>query len=86
LNETHPTFVGVYNGVVSLPGVSDAIESSDFVINTGPMLSDSNTGGFTRSIKDENVVEIHPEHTIFKGNTYTNVSMHPRTQPSPLHS
>jgi TPP-dependent 2-oxoacid decarboxylase len=43
------------------------------------MLSDSNTGGFTRFIKPEHVVEIHPEHTIFKGQKYTNVAMNPRT-------
>jgi pyruvate decarboxylase len=70
--------VGVYNGAVSYPGIKETIESSDFIINTGPILSDSNTGGFTRSIPPENIVEIHPEHTIFKGKKYTNVSIKPR--------
>jgi pyruvate decarboxylase len=75
LNETHPTFVGVYNGAISYPGVKEAIESSDFVINTGPMISDSNTGGFTRHIKPENVVEIYPDYVVFKGETYTDIAM-----------
>jgi len=72
----------VYNGFVSYPGVQEAIESSDFIINTGPMLSDSNTGGFTRFIKPEQVVEIHSDHVIFKGQTYTNTVM--KSGPSPL--
>ena len=67
--------MGVYNGSVSYPGVAQAIESSDFVINTGPLLSDSNTGGFTRLIKPENVVEIHHDHVIFKGQQYLNVAI-----------
>jgi pyruvate decarboxylase len=82
LNETHPTFVGVYNGIVSYPGVAQAIESSDLVINTGPLLSDSNTGGFTRFIKPEHVVEIHSDHVIFKGQQYLNVAMKSCTPPS----
>lgn len=41
---------------MSFPGVAEAIHSSDLVLNLGPLLSDSNTGSFTREIKDENVV------------------------------
>ena len=67
--------MGTYNGAVSFPGVAETIESSDFVINVGPLISDSNTGGFTRSIKDQNVVLINPDHVILKGKTYSNVSM-----------
>ena|SRR5579859_2114983 len=84
LNETHETFVGVYNGVVSYPGVQDAIESSDFIINTGPLLSDSNTGGFTRFIKPHQVIEIHSDHVILKGQKYENIAMKSRITPFPL--
>lgn len=41
---------------VSFPGVAEAIHGSDLVLNLGPLLSDSNTGAFTREVKDENVV------------------------------
>jgi len=68
-------YMGVYNGIVSYPGVAAAVERSDFVINTGPMNSDSNTGGFTRNIKTENVVEIYADHTVFKGERYENIAM-----------
>jgi len=68
-------YVGVYNGIISYPGVAAAVEGSDFVINTGPMNSDSNTGGFTRNIKTENVVEIYADHTVFRGKRYENIAM-----------
>ena len=74
-------YIGGYNGVVSYPGVSDTIEASDFVINTGPFISDSNTGGFTRRIKPENVVEIYGDHTIFKGQKFENIAMKSRILP-----
>lgn len=70
--------MGVYNGFVSYPGVQAAIESSDFIINTGPLLSDSNTGGFTRFIKPEQVVEIHSDHVIFKGEKHESIAMKSR--------
>lgn len=41
---------------VSFPGCADAIEGSDLVLNIGPLLSDSNTGGFTRNITNEKLV------------------------------
>jgi pyruvate decarboxylase len=81
LNETHPTFVGIYNGLVSYPGVREAMESSDFVINTGPLLSDSNSGGFTRSIKPENVVEIYSDYVVLKGQRYSDIAMKSRRFP-----
>jgi pyruvate decarboxylase len=76
-------YVGGYNGIVSYPGVADVIEASDFVINTGPFISDSNTGGFTRRIKPENVVEIYGDYTIFKGQRFENIAMKSRTPPFP---
>ncbi|KAH6717377.1 pyruvate decarboxylase [Leptodontidium sp. MPI-SDFR-AT-0119] len=56
IDETHPSYGGNYNGTVSFPGVAEAIHGSDLVLNLGPLLSDSNTGAFTREVKDENVV------------------------------
>jgi TPP-dependent 2-oxoacid decarboxylase len=46
------------DSLVSLPGVADAVHASDLVLNLGPLLSDSNTGGFTRDIKDSNLVSL----------------------------
>ncbi|PLB40272.1 alpha-keto acid decarboxylase family protein [Aspergillus candidus] len=61
VNETHPRFCGIYNGEVSYPGVKLAVERSDCIINIGPLLADSNTGGHTRGILPEQVVLIEPD-------------------------
>lgn len=45
-------------GEASFDGIADAIHSSDLVLNIGPLLSDSNTGGFTRDITDANLVSL----------------------------
>ncbi|KAI6716621.1 indolepyruvate decarboxylase 5 [Diplocarpon mali] len=58
IDETHPSYGGLYNGTVSFPGVAEAIHGSDLVLNLGPLLSDSNTGAFTRELKDENVIQL----------------------------
>lgn len=75
-------YLTLYNGVVSYPGVREAIESSDFVINTGPLLSDSNSGGFTRFIKPENVVEIYSNYVVFKGEKYSDIAIKSRAYPN----
>lgn len=41
---------------VSFPETLAALEASDLVLNIGPLLSDSNTGGWTRNIADERLV------------------------------
>ncbi|KAK9236105.1 thiamine diphosphate-binding protein [Lipomyces kononenkoae] len=62
VDEGHPAFVGQYNGRLSRPGVAEAVESSDFVLNIGPLLSDSNTGGFTRFIDNKHLIMLHPSY------------------------
>jgi pyruvate decarboxylase len=47
---------------VSFPGCADAVESSDLVLNIGPLLSDSNTGGFTRNIPSKQLVVLGHDH------------------------
>ncbi|KIX02636.1 uncharacterized protein Z518_08578 [Rhinocladiella mackenziei CBS 650.93] len=70
IDETTPYYNGLYNGAVSFPGVADRIESSDLVINIGPLLSDSNTGGFTRNIKDKNLVRLGHDFCQIKGEKF----------------
>ncbi|VVT44485.1 uncharacterized protein SAPINGB_P000432 [Magnusiomyces paraingens] len=60
VDETSPYFAGVYNGELSHTGIAEAVHASDCVLNLGPLLSDSNTGGFTRKIKSENAIILHP--------------------------
>lgn len=56
VDETSPQFNGLYNGSVSFEGVAAELESSDLILNIGYLLSDSNTGGFTRNISEQQLV------------------------------
>ncbi|CAH0025268.1 unnamed protein product [Clonostachys rhizophaga] len=61
ISEDHPYYFGIYNGSVSYPGVKSAVEESDCILNLGPLLADSNTGGLTRNIDDSRVILIEPK-------------------------
>ncbi|KAI9054832.1 hypothetical protein LZ554_001977 [Drepanopeziza brunnea f. sp. 'monogermtubi'] len=77
IDETYPSYGGIYNGTVSFPGVADAVHSSDLVLNLGPLLSDSNTGAFTREVKDENVVLLGQALCQVKDKKYESVHFLP---------
>jgi pyruvate decarboxylase len=47
------------------------------VLNIGPLLSDSNTGGFTRFIKDENLVFLGHEYCQILEKIYDGVHFLP---------
>jgi pyruvate decarboxylase len=40
IDETHSRFHGIYNGEVSYAGIKEAVESSDCIVNIGPLLAD----------------------------------------------
>ena len=60
IDETHSRYCGVYNGSVSYPGIKEEVEGSDCVLNLGPLLSDSNSGGHTRHIDPKHVILVEP--------------------------
>lgn len=76
IDETKPYFTVIYNGKVSVPGVCEVVEQkSDFVLDLGPILADSNTGGHSRSIAEEKLVEVHPHHVTVGGVKYCNIGL-----------
>lgn len=50
--------------------MAEGVEGSDLVLNLGPLLSDSNTGAFTRYIKDENLVRLGHDFVQVRGEKY----------------
>jgi pyruvate decarboxylase len=56
IDETHPNYLGVYNGMVSSLGIAAAVEKSDCVLIVGSLASDTNSGGFTRKVLPENAI------------------------------
>ena len=76
IDETQPYFCGIYNGQVSIPGVCEAVEQqSDLVLDLGPLLSDSNTGGHTRTIAEHKLIQVHPHHVTVRGIIHRNIGL-----------
>jgi pyruvate decarboxylase len=77
VDETEETFVGVWNGEVSTPGVSKAAKAADLVITLGYLPADTNSASFSRKLKDETTIYINPFDVVVKGKTYSNTSIKP---------
>ena len=61
IDETLPIWTGIYAGDVSAPGLKQYVEESDCIINLGPFLSDSNTGGHSRQIGLHQALMLEPD-------------------------
>ncbi|TKA78217.1 hypothetical protein B0A55_03774 [Friedmanniomyces simplex] len=70
IDENHPHYVGLYNGMPSGPGVEAAYLRSDLHLVVGNLPSDTNSGGFTRQSPAEKTVAIDAENVTIKGKTY----------------
>jgi pyruvate decarboxylase len=77
IDETHPNYLGVYNGTVSALGVAAAIENSDCVLVVGSLASDTNSGGFTRKVLAENAIYLDAFSTTVKGKKYPSTPLKP---------
>ena len=80
IEEAKPYFNGVYNGTVSFPGVADGVESADLVLNIGPLVSDSNSGGFTRKIEDAHLAYLGHAYCQIAGQKFEGVHFLPILQ------
>ncbi|MEM1243434.1 MAG: alpha-keto acid decarboxylase family protein [Pseudomonadota bacterium] len=70
IDESHPLFLGNYNGDFSSEGVQQRVESSDCIISFGTILSDFNTGGFTTKLSANVTIEIHSNYVQLKHSIY----------------
>ncbi|WP_432735892.1 alpha-keto acid decarboxylase family protein [Maridesulfovibrio sp. FT414] len=73
LSETHPNFIGVYNGRILDKEVQQTVESSDLVISFGAIRSDINTGAFTVHLDPHKEVRVHPDRVCIGHAVYHNV-------------
>ncbi|KAM0719619.1 hypothetical protein Q7P37_003749 [Cladosporium fusiforme] len=80
VDETHPNYLGVYNGMVSGLGVAAAIEASDCVLIIGSLASDTNSGGFTRKVLPNNAIYLDAFTTNVKGTAYPSTPLKPLLQ------
>jgi pyruvate decarboxylase len=72
VDETEETFVGVWNGEISTPGVSQAAKAADLMITLGYLAADTNTAGFSRKLNEDATIHINPFDVVVKGKTYPN--------------
>lgn len=69
-------FGGVYVGAISDPDVKEAVESSDLTILVGSLKADFNTGEFSYGFPQEQIIELHSDHSQVQFARYPNVSFH----------
>ncbi|CZR47383.1 putative PDC1-Pyruvate decarboxylase, isozyme 1 [Fusarium proliferatum ET1] len=77
IDEDKPYYMGVYSANVSFPGVQEALETSDLIINTGTLQTDSNTGGFTRKIPEEKVILLEHDKCVILGEEFPKIHFLP---------
>lgn len=75
INETHPSFGGVYAGTASSPAVKEMVEGSDLVISIGSMKSDFNTAGFSYRLSQLQSIDLHSDHCIVRYSEYPGIGM-----------
>ncbi|KAI1645002.1 thiamine diphosphate-binding protein [Daldinia loculata] len=75
INETHPSYGGVYAGTASAPAVKEMVEGSDLVISVGSLKSDFNTAGFSYRLSQLATIDLHSDHCIVRYSEYPGVRM-----------
>lgn len=62
---------------VSFPGIRESLESSDLIINIGTLQTDSNTGGFTRNLRDGQLVMLGHDTCSVHGEEFSGIHFLP---------
>lgn len=55
-NESHPLYLGIYQGDDSEDKVKDAVENADFLISIDPVFMQANNGDFTIELPEESIL------------------------------
>ncbi|MFD0051267.1 alpha-keto acid decarboxylase family protein [Actinomycetes bacterium NPDC127524] len=72
-DETHPLYIGMYNGQFGSEAVKRIIEEADCLFIVGPVWSDVNTANFTAELNRENIIEIYPDSVKVGQAQYMNI-------------
>lgn len=62
LDETHPQYIGMYDGRIMNPEIRDFIEGCDCVLNLGALWSDLNTGAYTANLDPARMIGLMHHH------------------------
>ena len=58
LDETHPQYIGMYDGRIMNQDIREFVEGCDCVLNLGALWSDLNTGAFTANIDPARMISV----------------------------
>ncbi len=62
LDETHPQYIGMYDGRIMNPDIREFIEGCDCILNLGALWSDLNTGAFTANLDPARMIAVMHYH------------------------
>lgn len=75
LEEQQPAYMGIYDGRLMDELVRDFVESCDYVVAIGAMMTDFNSGAFTARLDPEKTIDIRHHRTRVGSSVYENVEM-----------
>jgi indolepyruvate decarboxylase len=75
LDETNPSYLGLYSGQLINPEIREFVESCDCILAIGIILSDYNTGMFTAKLDKSRIINIMPSEVLIGNTEYHNVKM-----------
>ncbi|KAK4179713.1 thiamine diphosphate-binding protein [Triangularia setosa] len=75
VNESSPSYGGVYAGTGSQPAVQELVESADLVLSIGSLKSDFNTTGFSYRTSQLSTIDFHSDHCKVRYSEYPGVAM-----------
>jgi indolepyruvate decarboxylase len=70
ISEMHPQFIGTYMGGLSREYVRDRLESADWVLCLGAIMSDMNLGAYTAKLNDGQLINANSEKVKIKHHFY----------------
>jgi len=73
ISETHPLYLGVYEGAVGQTAVQKAVESADCVLALGCFMSDINLGVYTANLAPSRTISATSEKTSIRRHSFENV-------------
>lgn len=75
LDETNPSYLGLYSGQLINPEIREFVESCDCILAIGTILSDYNTGMFTAKLDKSRIINIMPYEIQIGDTDYPHVKM-----------
>jgi TPP-dependent 2-oxoacid decarboxylase len=75
LEESHPQFLGLYDGALSDEGVRRRIEEADGVLAIGTLMTDFNTGEFSARLDPERLIDVQSHLTRVRHALFPRVAM-----------